>query len=367
MKKITVAHLIYRFDIGGLERVMVNCINAMASEHIEHVVISLTEVSEFANHLNDGVSTYSLTKRSGKDLACHWRLFKLLRKVKPDILHSYNLAALEYQVIARLAGVKGHIHAEHGRDSADPQGLNVKHNLLRRLVAPFVDYFVPVSTDLAYWLKEVVRLKKSKVVLIRNGIDTQHFYRQRDSYPGIHFIHVARFDLVKDQANLLLAFAQLIDSHNLTTAQAKLTLVGDGQQMWALQQLTSELALDHYVTFTGAQENIAALLANADVFVLSSIAEGIPMTVLEAMSARLAVISTNVGGLSELINDQQTGLLVEKQNSDALSHAMAQYINNQKLIEQHGIAGQAFIEQHFSEESMTQAYKHLYQHSLGQF
>ena len=128
--KSVVCHLIYRFDIGGLERVMVNCINGMQENNIEHVVIALTEIGEFSQHLNARVKTYQLNKKSGKDLASHWRLFKLLRQIKPNILHTYNLAALEYHPISKLAGVKGHIHAEHGREINDPQGLNKKHNLL---------------------------------------------------------------------------------------------------------------------------------------------------------------------------------------------------------------------------------------------
>ncbi|MDP5030515.1 glycosyltransferase, partial [Paraglaciecola sp.] len=119
---IVIAHLIYRFDVGGLERVMVNCINAMTSQNFQHVVIALTNVSDFSKHLKPSVKVYQLDKKLGKDLNSHWRLLKLLRKLKPDILHTYNLAAIEYHPIARLAGVKGHVHAEHGREISDPLG-----------------------------------------------------------------------------------------------------------------------------------------------------------------------------------------------------------------------------------------------------
>jgi sugar transferase (PEP-CTERM/EpsH1 system associated) len=363
--KIVVAHLIYRFDIGGLERVMVNCINAMPSDKYSHVVIALTQVSSFSQHLKEGVELFQLNKASGKDLASHWRLFKLLRKIKPDILHTYNLAAIEYHPIAKLAGVKGHIHAEHGREINDPEGLNAKHNLLRRLVAPFIHFFIPVSADLATWLKNVVNIKSKKIQLIRNGINTKAFSVDKLVCECVRFIHIARFNPVKDQANLLNAFALLVHGEGLSKDAANLTMVGDGDLTDKLVTLADELNITEHVNFTGARNDIPELLAQADVFVLSSIAEGIPMTVLEAMASKLAVISTDVGGLSELIKPGKNGYLVEKQNSNALAEAMKCYIQQHELIQLHGANGLKIIEDQFEESAVVNAYLSLYQKSLG--
>jgi len=364
--KPIVAHLIYRFDIGGLERVMVNSINAMQNEEYQHVVISLTDVSDFAEHLNDSVDVYQLNKKSGKDLKSHWRLFKLLRKIKPNLLHTYNLATIEYHPISALAGVKAHLHAEHGRDIKDPKGLNKKHNLLRRLMSPFIEYFIPVSDDLLGWLKQVVNIKAQKLVLIRNGININGFYRQRDSDDIIKFIHVARLDRVKNQAGLISSFVHLVKKNILSHENVHLTIVGDGEEMNCLNLLVTELSAEDYIEFTGARDDIALLLSNADVFILSSIAEGIPMTVLEAMASSLPVVSTNVGGLSELITDNKNGFLVDKQNIEALSGAMENYIKHPQLIMQHGEQARSFIENNFSEQSMVDQYRTLYKKSLRQ-
>jgi len=362
-----IAHLIYRFDVGGLERVMVNCINAMQNDQCQHIVIALTEVGDFSKHLNSSVKVFQLNKKSGKDLAIHWRLFKLLRQVKPQILHTYNLATIEYHLVARLAGVKKHIHAEHGRDVNDPEGLNKKHNLLRTLLSPFIHYFVPVSTDLAQWLESVVSIPPKKIVLIRNGINTHNFYREDSNNNRINFIHVARLDLVKDQAGLISSFAQLIKKNSLNTNEVHLTIVGDGAEMPKLTKLSQQLNIDQYIEFMGVKSNIAHLLANADVFVLSSIAEGIPMTVLEAMASSLPVISTSVGGIPELITDNENGFLVEKQNIEQLSTAMENYLNNPNLIKQHGEKARNYIENNFSETNMINEYLNLYNKLLGQY
>ena len=130
-KAPVIAHLIYRLDIGGLERVMLNCINQMQGEKFQHVIISLTDANNFAQAENTHIEVFCLGKKQGSDLGIHFKLLKLLRKIKPAILHTYNLPTIEYHPISWLAGVKGHIHAEHGRDIGDPQGLNKIHNFLR--------------------------------------------------------------------------------------------------------------------------------------------------------------------------------------------------------------------------------------------
>lgn len=363
--KKVVAHLIYRFDIGGLERVMVNCINAMSNEQYQHVVIALTEVSDFSQHLNNDVELYQLNKKSGKDLASHWRLYKVLRKIRPDILHTYNLAALEYHPISWLAGVKGHIHAEHGREINDPLGLNKKHNLLRRLMAPFIDSFVAVSSDLEQWLINHVGINKKKVKLIRNGINIEKFLATKVASEQLRLIHVARFNPVKDQQNLLNAFAQLINNNQLQPSDVSLTMVGDGSLYDQLVAQSNALNIQDYVIFTGARNDIPVLLQDADIFVLSSIAEGIPMTILEAMAASLAIISTRVGGLPELVVDDVNGYLVDKQNSEQLAKAMQQYLHCPDKVTQHGQHGLAIIQEQFEESAVIAAYSSLYQQSLG--
>ena len=345
----------------------------MQDEHCQHVVIALTEVTDFSKLLNDSVDVYQLDKKPGKDLKSHWRLFKLLRKIKPRLLHSYNLSAIEYHPIAKLAGVKANIHAEHGRDNSDPLGLNKKHNLLRRLMAPFIHYFVPVSTDLEHWLKATINIPNRKNILIRNGINTNEFncqqkpqaYNQDNNIKLIRLIHVARLDPVKNQSGLLQGLALLVQRKKLTAEDIHLTIVGDGNQMTALVALSEALGVSTLVEFTGARNNISELLSKSDVFVLSSIAEGIPMTVLEAMASGLPIVTTNVGGLAEVVTDGETGYLVEKQNSEALGFALEKYINNSNLIKQHGNSARSYILEHFSEQKMVSEYLRLYQKSLG--
>jgi len=121
------------------------------------------------------VQIYALNKPPGLGLATHLKIYKLFRQIKPTVLHSYNLSSIEYTLAATLAGVPVRVHAEHGRDASDPDGKNWKHNLLRKLMCPLVDTFVPVSGDLQRWLKSMIGVPDSKNLLINNGVDIQRF------------------------------------------------------------------------------------------------------------------------------------------------------------------------------------------------
>ncbi|MCJ8321265.1 MAG: TIGR03088 family PEP-CTERM/XrtA system glycosyltransferase [Colwellia sp.] len=355
----TVVHLIYCLDIGGLERVMLNCINQMQEKKLKHVIISLTNANNFAQSINNQIEVFCLDKKAGADLAIHFKLYKLLKKLKPKIIHSYNLPCIEYHPIAWLAGIKGHIHAEHGRDIADPQGLNKKHNFLRKIMAIFIQRYVCVSDDLYQWLIQYVGISAKKTVLIQNGINTEKFNLPKVSSNQVRFTIVARITPVKDHLNLLKAFVLIkenLNNHKMPT----LMIVGDGEQRHQLEMFCLENGLST-VKFLGARDDVEDILARTDVFVLSSIAEGIPMTILEAMSASTPIVSTAVGGIPEVITNGVEGYLVEKQNPQALAQALKHYINDPKLIIEHGNYARDRVLHDFNEKNMVEAYFQQYE------
>ena len=361
-KAPVIAHLIYRLDIGGLERVMLNCINQMQGEKFQHVIISLTDANNFAQAEHNHIEVFCLGKKQGSDLGIHFKLFKLLRKIKPAILHTYNLPTIEYHPISWLAGVKGHIHAEHGRDIGDPQGLNKKHNLLRKLMANFIQRYVCVSEDLHQWLISTVGISQRKALLIQNGINTDRFNLpktlNKENTKQLRFAIVARITPVKDHQNLLNAFV-LLQEQIGSAKMPQLAIVGDGEQRAQLEQYCQDHALST-VEFLGARDDIAQILANTDVFVLSSIAEGIPMTILEAMSGKTPIVATRVGGIPEVVDDAKEGFLVEKSNPAALAKGFLRYINQPELIVEHGENARAKVLKKFNEKYMVQAYLEQY-------
>lgn len=352
-----VVHLLYRLDFGGLETLLVDCINRMPG--YRHAVVCLAGYTAFAEKITrPGVALYSLDKAPGLGLGAHARLFKLLRRLRPTILHTYNLSGIEYNFTGWLAGVPVRVHAEHGRDAGDPQGLNRKHNLLRRLLSPFVDRYVPVSGELHTWLRETVGIADAKNAWISNGVDTEHFHPGQPDPDTFVIGTVGRAQDVKNQALLIDAFIDL--RARLPQRKMRLAIVGDGPLRTALQQKAQAAGLGDAVWLPGARTDIADLMRTFSVFALSSLAEGTPVTLLEAMACGLPVVSTAVGGIPDLVQENVTGLLVANGDSAALAGALAVYANDPALARHHGATGRARIEHHYSVGAMVQAYTNLY-------
>jgi len=362
-----VVHLIYRLDFGGLETLLVDCINHMPPERYRHAIVCLTDYTAFADKIaRPGVELYSLHKQPGLGLGIHLKLFKLLRALRPAVLHTYNFACAEYAVPAWAAGVPVRIHAEHGRDASDPQGLNRKHNFLRRALVPFIDRYVPVSHDLARWLDKVVNIPAAKSELIMNGVDTVRYAPQLPAaslpWAAGPFVigTVGRLQDVKDQATLIEAFALLCAQRPQGRDGLRLAIVGDGPLRERLAQKARDAGVSELVWFPGARNDIPELMRSFDVFALSSIAEGTPVTLLEAMACGVPVVATNVGGIPEVVQDGVNGALVPASNAQALAEALRRYVDDPARVAAHGAAAREKIERHYSVAAMVGAYTALY-------
>ncbi len=366
-----VVHLIYRLDFGGLETLVVECINRMPADKYRHAVVCLTDYTDFAKKIQRAdVTLHALHKPAGLGLQTHRKLWRLLRSLRPAILHTYNLGTIEYAFTAAMAGVPVRVHAEHGREASDPDGKNRKHNLLRRLLIPLIDRFVPVSADLSQWLKQAIGVPDAKNTLIHNGVDTNRFAPAADrtaiahavGWPADSFVigTVGRIQDVKNHAGLVDAFIRLQQLHPDKKDWLRLAIVGDGPLLPALRQKVQDAGLGDAVWLPGARTDVAGIMQTFSVFAMSSIAEGTPVTVLEAMASALPVVATSVGGIPEVVADGQTGLLAPAGDCEAFVNALATYLLQPDLAARHGQAGRIRIEQNNSIAAMVLSYTRLY-------
>ncbi len=375
--KPLIVHVIYRLDTGGMEQIVLSVINC-TSERFRHAVICLAGFGAMRDQIEDvTVPCHSLNKKPGKDWPHYVRFWRLLRALKPDLVHSYNIGTLDLVPVMKLAGVRRVIHAEHGRDSTDPQGDNPKYHRLRRWMAPFIGRYVVVSPDLQSWLTDRVGIQSSKVVYIPNGTDVEKYSGLRVrreprrllgdfAPPGTVVVgNVARLDKVKDHAGLISAFKILCDQVRQAHVNCRLIIAGEGPQREELESHIAQLGLTEMVQLLGNRDDVPDLLAECDVFVLSSIAEGMPVTLLEAMAAKLPVVTTNVGGTASVVEAGKTGALVPAGNPQALAEALGVYVTDEKLRHQHGDAGSARVAARFSLGKMVSAYEALYDQLLG--
>lgn len=372
-----IAHVLYRLDTGGMEHMLVTLIN-QTCQHYRHVVICLEGYGALRDRIQpDDVSCMSLDKKSGKDWRCYFRLWRVLRNLSPDLVHTYNVGAVDVAPVARLAGVRHVVHAERGRDAADPRGERRKYRLLRRWLLPFIDRYLTVSGDLQNWLIEKVGIPPSRVLCIPNGIDVSAFSaiaHETDARPllgtfappGTVLIGtVGRLDAVKDHAGLITAFRILCETLPHERERLRLVLVGGGSRHAALESQIARDELSEQVQLLGNRNDVAALLAELDVFVLSSIAEGMPGVVLEAMASGLPVVATDVGGVGEVVVAGVTGTLVAASNPKGLAEALAGYVLDDGLRTSHGKAGRERAETQFSLQTMLSAYIALYDSLLS--
>jgi sugar transferase (PEP-CTERM/EpsH1 system associated) len=363
-----VVHLIYRLDFGGLENLMVERINRMPAGAYRHAVVCLTDYTGFAKKISKpNVGLYALHKQPGLSLGTHAALYRLLRRLQPAILHSYNLSAIEYAPAALLAGVPVRINGAHGRDAADPHGRNRKHKLLRRLMVPFYDCCYANSADMLEWNRKVIGVPESKSRLLGNGIDTDKFHpRGPGDGPGnfgpgcIVIGTVGRVQDVKDHASLVDAFILLRERLPEQRERLRLAIVGDGPLLPAIRARVEAAGIAELVWLPGARSDVAEILRGFDLFAMSSIAEGTPGSALEAMASGLAMVGTRVGGLPEVIADGVTGSVVPASDPAAMAAALERYVRDPALAAQHGAAGRERVQRHYNMAAMVAAYQSLY-------
>ncbi len=362
-----IAHVLNRLDYGGMETVLVNQIQKMSDAPYRHAVICLSGHGRFARRLPPTVPVVDIGKRPGKDPAAYARLWRALRQLRPQLVHSYNLAALEIAPLARLAG-SCVVHAEHGW-TADRASVPQKYRLLRRAMSPFVDRFVAVSRDLENWLREDVGIAPAKLACIHNGVDpaplsdalvARDEARRRLGVPQDAFVvgTVARLDPVKAHALLIEAVGRLAAAKK--APPVRLYIVGEGEERPRLEALIEGRGLGSLVHLPGARDDIAQWLAAFDVFALPSWNEGVSIAALEAMAAALPVVATRVGGNPEVVAHETTGWLVPAGDVEALAEALARYRDAPELRLVHGRAGRARMQAEFSLHAMVQAYTGLY-------
>lgn len=373
-----IAHVVFRFDVGGLENGIVNLINSMPPHRWRHAIVALTDVSpEFAKRIDrPDVRTIALEKTPGHLVRDYPRLFRVFRELRPTIVHTRNLAALEAVVPAWAAGVPVRVHGEHGWDMQDPDGQRQRYSNVRRVYRPFVTRYVALSRHLEDYLEQRVGIRSGNISQIYNGVDTARFHPSRGSRPPIAGCPfdgpeqwligtVGRMEAVKDPLNLARAFVRACEIQPAATEHLRLVMVGDGALRQKAGALLDRPGIRERVWLTGERADVADIMRGLDCFVLPSLAEGVSNTILEAMATGLPIVATAVGGNTELIESGMTGTLVPAANSDALAQAMLGYFNDRVAARRHATAARHVAEDRFSLTRMVADYTGMYERSLA--
>lgn len=374
-----IVHIVHRFDTGGMENGMVNLFNTLPPERFRHTVVALTDYSDFRQRIHaQHVDFHALHRAPGHGLGWTKRLWRLLRELKPDLVHTRNLAALEAQFVAAAAGIRATVHGEHGRDVFDLYGQNWKYNLLRRAARPFVSNYIAVSRDLQTWLRLQIGVPMRKLHQIYNGVDSARFTPRDGGRPDVLppgfadadsrvIGSVGRMVDVKDYPTLVEAFIRLHRDAPAHAASLRLVIVGEGPARADCQRRLDAAGVAAFAWLPGERHDIPELMQAFDLFALPSKNEGISNTILEALTSGLPVIATAVGGNVELVDDGVNGRLVRPGDAAAMAQALLDYCEAPETIRVQGDAARREAEARFSIPAMAEAYATVYDHTLGRW
>jgi len=361
-----VVHVMNRFDTGGLENGVVNLINHMPPGAYRHAVVALTEITEFRHRVQrDDVEFIALDKAPGQGFWLYPKLFRLFRRLRPAIVHSRNIGALEVQLPAWAAGVPVRVHGEHGWDLSDMDGS--RYRGVRRFYKPFVGRWIALSRELGRYLHDQVGVPAARITQAYNGVDTERFKAASGGVqpivgcpfdPAQHWIvgTVGRMSPVKDQTMLARAFIEAAPQ----ASQLRLVMIGDGPLRAQCQALLDEAGLADRVWLPGERSDVPELMRGLHVFALPSLAEGISNTILEAMASGLPVVATDVGGNADLVQSDLTGRIVPRAEPAAMAAALLDLSADPQLAGAMGIAGRARVDAQFSLPAMVKTYQSVY-------
>jgi glycosyltransferase involved in cell wall biosynthesis len=286
-------------------------------------------------------------------------LQSVFEQSEPEVLHAHGYKADLYGYLAAKKSKATLVSTCH--TWLDNDWRVYLYGVIDRFVLRRFQMIVAVSDDVAKRLREA-RVPENKIRIINNGIDIDAFSNAepalRKGVPPTQRIVglVGRLSPEKGIEYFLSAASKIKISHPQTT----FVVVGEGPERNNLEATARKLGIQDSVRFTGKLDNMAEVYASLDVIVSSSLKEGLPLTILEALAAKLPVVATSVGAVPTVILHNQTGLLAPPRDADALASEIIRLLDNPELARALGIEGHKLVREHFSAQSMAAEYLKLY-------
>ncbi len=329
-----VVHVLHSMSFGGAEMLVNDFIRATRDE-ASHAVVCLDNIGPLGGALrDDGVRVDVIGRRGGVEPSVVLALRRILTQVRPDVVCAHQYGPYSYAAMALpLLGPKampGLVFIEHGRHYPDVR--RPKRVLANKIL--FLRYTQAVVAVCGYIKRLLVEnegIPPSRIEVIYNGVDPARFEQLVDrgsarrslglSDGDLAITCVARLHPVKDHPTLVRAFALTLDR----VPNARLVLVGGGDDT-DLRALAHSLGVGERVTFTGVRRDIPEVYAGSDLFAMASLSEGTSVTLLEAMLSERAAVVTDVGGNPEIVEREQTGVLVPRGDFTAMGNAMTELL-----------------------------------------
>jgi glycosyltransferase involved in cell wall biosynthesis len=377
-----VCQLLHGLRVGGAE-VLVARMARKLRERFHFHFACLDELGSLGEELQrEGFAVEVLNRRPGIDWRLPWRLSRLLRRTHTSLIHAHQYTPFFYALTARFLRGTPILFTEHGRwvpDYPRPKRIVANRLLMRRC-----DRVIGVGEVVRQALIVNEGISAGRVGVIYNGVDLSPYRAQvgrisnpasvRPDWKSGPRSTVRREMNVEDDAFVIMQVARLVPIkdhqtalkalHSVNHPRARLVIVGEGPEESAIRETVARLGLQDRVRLLGLRSDVSRLLQAADGFLLSSINEGIPLTVIEAMAAGLPVVSTSAGGVGEVVLDGQTGLLAPVGDAEGLARHLLRLASDEAERKRMGEAGRQRAFTLFDEEQMLASYERLYREML---
>ncbi len=367
MIKQKILHVTFDMEMGGAEQVIRQLVENSDKSRFESIVLCLDgKVGVLGKEIEKkGFKTLNFHRSPGLDRALIRKIRAYIRDENIDVVHCHQYSPYIYGLLASFGTSAKVIFTEHGRFY--PDSYKWKRYLLNPFLSLFTDEVICISKATADALVKYENFPKRKVKVVYNGIKDKQIKLTDDELniikkelgiteTNIVMGTISRLDPIKNQKMMITAFEKVLG----TQPNAKLLIIGDGPERVNLEKHTEALGLEESIIFTGFIVNPQRYFGLMDIFLLPSLSEGTSMTLLEAMAFSIPCIVTNVGGNPEIIENNDSGLVVPNDDAKSLSEAMLSLNTNKELAIRLGDNGNKRFQSFFTIENMVNAYQHIY-------
>ena len=371
---LRILYVIENLYFGGGERAFAQIINSLDKNKYKIYVACLSG-GLFAEKVKDSATILPLSLRNRFAPLVIYQLAKIMKEKNIEIVHSQGARA---DFFARIASKIAKVLATISTNPMPVERFNVGwlskviYNILDRFSERFVYRFIVVSEALKHRLIEKHKISPQKIVRIYNGIEVEEYNAKLESVckirnefnisPEARLVGtIGRLVLEKGLTYFMQAIRDIVEGDLYIANKVKFLIVGEGYLKRELESLARKLDIKKNVIFTGFRKDIKAILQDLDILVLSSILEGHPIILLEAMAMAKPIVATNIEGMNEIVIDGVTGMLVPPKDSHALAQAIVCLLKDNKKAQEMGQAARLIAEEKFSLSDKIEQYRQLYE------
>ncbi|MBP7055791.1 MAG: glycosyltransferase family 4 protein [Candidatus Omnitrophica bacterium] len=386
-RKIKVLRIITRLNIGGPAIHTILLADGINKDlFTTHLIAGKPDASEgemldlAASRGVDVQFIQELGREIGfNDFYAFFAILRVIWKVKPDIIHTHTAKAGTLgRLAAFIAGVPVKVHTFHGHvfEGYFSPGKAKFFIILERILSRFTDRVITVSESVKGQIIEKLGMSlNNKCSVVKLGLDLSDFldnHKLKGSLrkelgidEGTLLVGiVGRLVPIKNHAMFLNAIRQVLDS--VPNCLARFVIVGDGELRATLESEVKRLKLENHVIFTGWIRDIAKVYADLDVVTLTSLNEGTPVSIIEAMASARPVIVTSVGGVIDMISNEENGILVKSNDSEAFAEKVIELLKDKNKRQRLGNAGRQFVRSNFNKDRLVRDIEDLYHDCLNE-